>query len=75
MNSSEASSKGPGADGMRNAWNKLFGGRTSVQIDSRPQHSQHPKVQFLLKFSFKMSLSDKNLLIFDVVSLFYSEFK
>nr|XP_034325839.1 neuron navigator 3 isoform X4 [Crassostrea gigas] len=40
---SEASSKGPGADGMRNAWNKLFGGRTSVQVDSRPQHSQHPK--------------------------------
>lgn len=71
MNSSEASSKGPGADGMRNAWNKLFGGRTSVQVDSRPQHSQHPKVQF----SFKISLSDKNLLIFDVVSLFYSEFK
>lgn len=55
MNSSEASSKGPGADGMRNAWNKLFGGRTSVQVDSRPQHSQHPKVQFLLKFSFKIS--------------------
>lgn len=47
MNSSEASSKGPGADGMRNAWNKLFGGRTSVQGDSRPQHSQHPKVLFL----------------------------
>lgn len=47
MNSSEASSKGPGADGMRNAWNKLFGGRTSVQGDSRPQHSQHQQVKLI----------------------------
>lgn len=64
MNSSEASSKGPGADGMRNAWNKLFGGRTSVQGDSRPQHSQHQQVKLLLIFRFKIALKLRNLIVY-----------
>ncbi|XP_056021249.1 neuron navigator 3-like isoform X2 [Ostrea edulis] len=35
------SSRGRGADGMRDAWNKLYGGRPSVLGDPRPQQSQH----------------------------------
>ncbi|XP_062595526.1 uncharacterized protein LOC134256867 isoform X2 [Saccostrea cucullata] len=38
---SECSSRGPGADGMRDAWNRLYGGRMSVQGDPRPQQSEY----------------------------------